>query len=279
MKSERRHELQHNELADWLAKAAETIKPYQNMAMGAVALVLIVMVGYTLWSRESTAQTTQAWDEMNAALNAVLQTGKLEPLSKVIEDYPSTNVAYTAQAVLADLHLGTGCDRLFKNKATGQQELTKAIELYDSVRQGSQTPALQERVTFGLARAKESKGDAESIKQAEQLYKDVVAKWPEGAYAVASQQRVKDLERPTTKHFYDKFRNFDPKPSFSAEPGERPPFDLNSVPDDGSAYLPETTYEPKTDSQGKEESKAEQKKPAEEGRPAAEQKPAEETGK
>jgi predicted negative regulator of RcsB-dependent stress response len=266
MKSERRHELQHNELADWLAKTAKTIKPYQNMAMAAVALVLIVIVGYTLWSRESTAQTTQAWDELNVALETVQTTRNLEPLSKVIEDYPDTNVAYTAKAVLADLHLGTGCDRLFENKARAQEELNKAIASYEAVLKGSRTPDLQERATFGLARAKESKGDAESLAQAEKLYKNVVAKWPKGAYAVAAQQRAKDLERPTTKRFYDDFRNFDPKPSFSAEPGDRPDFDLNSLPNDGSAYLPETTNEPKTDSQGKEEGKAEEKKPAEDAK-------------
>ena len=42
MKSERRHELQHNELADWLIKAGQQIKPYQNaMLAGAVALFIL----------------------------------------------------------------------------------------------------------------------------------------------------------------------------------------------------------------------------------------------
>lgn len=264
MKSERRHELQHNILADSLAKAAEAIKPYQNAVMITLIVVVVVMVGYTLWSHESTAQTTQAWDEMNAAL----ETGKLEELSKVIEDYPGTNVAYTAQAVLADLHLGTGCDRLFKNKATGLQELTKAIELYDAVRQGSRSSDLQERVAFGLARAKESKGDDQSIQQAESLYNEVVTKWPKGAYAAVAQERVKDLKRPTTMKFYDEFRKFDPKPAFSAEPGERPEFDLNSLQDEGTVKVPETTAETKTDSQPKDEGKADEKKPADEEKPA-----------
>lgn len=260
MKSERRHELQHNVLADSLAKAAETIKPYQNMVMGTVAVVLVVMVGYTLWSRESTAQTTQAWDEMNAAL----ETGKLEQLSKVVEDYPGTNVAYTAQAVLADVHLGMGCDRLFKNKATGLDELNKAIALYDLVREGSRSSELKERAAFGLARAKESKGDDESLKQAERLYKEVAAS--KSAYAAVAQERVKDLERPTTKKFYDDFRKFDPKPAFSAEPGERPEFDINSLPNEGAANVSEATEEPKTDSPPKEEGKAVEQKPAEDAK-------------
>ena len=44
MKSERRHELQHNELAEWLAKSAQAIKPYQNIIFAAVVLVLIGVV-------------------------------------------------------------------------------------------------------------------------------------------------------------------------------------------------------------------------------------------
>ena len=84
MKSERRHELQHNELADWLAKSAEAIKPYQNMIFAAVVVVLVGVVGYTVWSRMSAAQTTQAWDELSTAI----ESGNVAKLAKVIEDYP-----------------------------------------------------------------------------------------------------------------------------------------------------------------------------------------------
>ena len=44
MKSERRHELQHNELAEWLFKAGEQLKPYQNLILAAV-VVLVVRCG------------------------------------------------------------------------------------------------------------------------------------------------------------------------------------------------------------------------------------------
>ena len=53
MKSERRHELQHNELATWLIKSAEAIKPYQNIILAAVVVVLVGLLGYTLWLRDA----------------------------------------------------------------------------------------------------------------------------------------------------------------------------------------------------------------------------------
>ncbi len=255
MKSERRHELQHNTLADWLAKSAETIKPYQNMALAAAAAILIAVLGYTWWTRESAAQTTQAWDE----LNAIIGSGNVAKLAEVTENYPNTNVAHMAAVLLADFQLGEGCNRLFVNKAIAQDELNRAIKLYDSVRQESRLPSLMERATFGLARAKEAKGD---LGPAEQLYGEVAAKWPNGAYAAAASQRLEDLKRPATKSLYDRFAHFDPKPAFSSEPGQRPSFDLNSLPSDAPADLPETRLDLKPDGKDKGE-EAEKKVPEE----------------
>ena len=42
MKSERRHELQHNDLAEWIITAYERIVPYRNALLG-VGLLAIVL--------------------------------------------------------------------------------------------------------------------------------------------------------------------------------------------------------------------------------------------
>ena len=257
MKSERRHELQHNELADWLAKSAEMLKPYQNIALAVGAVVLVAVLGYTWWSRESAAQATQAWDE----INAVLEGGNVAKLAKVIDDYPNTNVAQMSALMLADSYLGEGCARLFVNKATAQEDLNRAVRLYESVRQESPASSLLARATFGLARAKEAKGE---LGPAEQLYEEVATKLPSGAYTAAATQRLEDLKRPATKSMYDQFARFDPKPAFSKGPGERPSFDLNSVPSDDPTYVPDTTYDLKLDNKDKKEAE-EKKSPKETG--------------
>lgn len=198
MKSERRHELQHNLLADWLATWAERLKPYQNIVLSAVLLAVVALAGYVLWSRESASRTTQAWDELNAAVDSRDPTA----LAKVIEDHPDTGVADLAALVSADERLAEGCRQLFVSKATAQNELNKAIELYSLVRGHYGLPAQQERATFGLARAKEAKGDASDIDEAMKLYEEV-AKQPNGAFAAAAAQRLEDLKRPATKELYD----------------------------------------------------------------------------
>jgi hypothetical protein len=262
MKSERRHELQHNELAEWLAKSFETIKPYQNIILAAVLVVLIAMLGYTLLSRQSAAQATEAWDE----LNTVIEGGNVAKLAQVIDSYPDTNVAHTAAVVLADDHLGEGCRQLFVNKATARDELSKAVNFYESVRKKGPASSLLERATFGLARAKEAKGE---LGPAEQLYEEVAAKWPKGTYAAAASQRAADLKRPATKSFYDQFAKFDPKPAFSGGQGERPSFDLNSVPDDAPVYTPGAFSKLKLEDADTRKEKAkggEKKPPAEAGK-------------
>ncbi len=257
MKSERRHELQHNELAVWLIKSFETIKPYQNIILAAVAAVFVAVLGYTLWSRDAASRTAQAWDE----LNVVVQSRDPAKLVRIIEEYPNSSVGTTAAIVAADSHLEAGCERLFVNKALAQQELTKAVELYHLVLQQGQMPLELERATFGLARAEEAKGDLES---AEKFYGEVAAKWPNGTFAAAATQRLQDLKRPATKRFYDQFAHFDPKPAFTGKPGEGPAFDLNSLPSDGPpsvSGLKLDTKEDKSSGKGPADAKKTPEKP------------------
>jgi predicted negative regulator of RcsB-dependent stress response len=259
MKSERRHELQHNDLADWLAKSAEAIKPYQNMILAATVVALVAILGYTVWSHQVAAQSTQAWNELSTAM----ESGDEAKIVRVTEDYPNTNVGQMAALVLADSHLRAGCDGLFVNKAIAQQELSKAIELYMSVCRRSRMPSLVEQATFGLARAKEAKGDLEA---AGKLYAEVAEKWPKGAYAAAASRRAEDLKRPATRSLYDQFAFFDPKPAFSGKPGERPNFDLDSLPKDGP---PVSISDLKLDDQKKSDDKGkadEKKAPAPTGK-------------
>jgi hypothetical protein len=192
----------------------------------------------------SASQTAQAWEE----LSSNLETGNVNKLAQVIEDHPNTNAAYMAAVVLADDYLAEGCNRLFVNKGTAQPAINKAIDLYESVRDQCRIDSLLERATFGLARARESKGDNENLKLAEKLYAEVNSRWPAGAYAAAASQRMGDLKRPSTKEMYVQFAKFDPKPAFTPELGKKPDFDMNSLPEEeDSTYLPKTTFDLKLD--------------------------------
>ena len=70
MKREERHKLQHNELADWLANAIETLKPYQNVILAAVVAVILAAAVYAWISHASEAKTAEAWDKLNNGLES-----------------------------------------------------------------------------------------------------------------------------------------------------------------------------------------------------------------
>ncbi len=223
MKSERRHELQHNELAEWLVQTGRNIQPYQNIVLAVAVAILVAVAGYKLWARQSAATDAEAWNMFNMAIDR----GDLPALADVMAKYPNSVVGNTAAVVLGDSHLAGGCARLFVNKASAREELNRAADLYKAVREQCQTPSLLERATFGLARATEAKGD---LPAAEKLYQEVGEKWPNGAYAAAAAGRLADLKRPATKLFYDEFARFDPKPAFSDEPDNSPSFDAKDIP-------------------------------------------------
>ncbi len=234
MKGERRHELEQNILADWLAGVIEEIKPYKNLIFGTVLLAIAAMLVYSWWSRESATETAAAWNSFYKAR----ATGSPAEFDKVVEQFPGSHVAHWAAVVAGDAYLAQGCNQLFSSKATANQDLRKAVDDYLIVLNGSRESMLRERATFGMARAQEAQGE---LSKAIESYQKVASDWPEGAYTATAQRRLEDLKDPKTKAFYDKFAKYDPKPAFANEPGmpgERPAFDLDSLPDDAPAATP-----------------------------------------
>jgi len=234
MKSEERHRLQQNVLAEWLTEVVNTVRPYANAILATVLLVVVVLILWRWWQQQSALASEHAWDELYSAANAQDSA----TLDRVAEQNPGTDAASWAAVLSADIHLAAGTDDLFSNKASASQELRKAIEKYLLVRKESRITALRERATFGLARAYEAMGGTRQsegeLEKARETYEEVVKNWPDGTYQQAATIRLEDLKSQSTKAFYDKFAQYDPQPSFSTQPGEqnKPLFDSKSLPED-----------------------------------------------
>lgn len=225
MKSEERHKLQQNELADWLGRVLTVVKPYTNAILAVVLLVVVVIALSSWWKRQTASEAAGAWDQVYAAL----ATENATQLNKVAEDNPGTEVAQWAAILAGDIHLTNGCRLLFTNKSTASQDLQKAVDSYAKVREEARSSMLRERATFGLARAYEAlAGTRQSqgeLDKAIKNYEDLQKNWPDGAYVSLANNRLEQLKTPAAKTFYDKFAQFDPQPSFSAPPGAGPSFD------------------------------------------------------
>ncbi len=237
MKSERRHELEQNLLADWLADTMAKIKPYQNAILGGMVLVVALLVVGFVWRNMAQRQTANAWEEYFHAL----QTGGPLDLEEVVGRHAGSPVAYWAAVAAADQRLAFGCNSLFTDKPSAMQELRKAVDLYLPVLEQSRETALVERATFGLARAYEAQIDLE---KAVPRYKEVVDRWPNGPYAEVAKSRLTALDQRLVRELADRFAKWEPKPAtpdLPDFPASRPQFDLDSLPD-GPVFTPKTNF-------------------------------------
>ncbi len=232
MKGERRHELEKNDLADRLAKTVKAIQPYQNAILGIVLLGAIGVGAFSWWSRQSSQEAGEAWNEFNTALLS-RSPGEFEDLAK---NYPGTPLANYAAVMAGDFRLAMGCDQRFASRANANLELGDAEENYRTALKKTKNPQLRQRAMFGLARTLEAQG---SLDDAIEQYQGLVDEWPEGTYSTVAAARAEDLQRPATRKWYDDFAKFDPKPSVlegPGIPGQRLEFDIDSLPDDAPVF-------------------------------------------
>lgn len=230
MKTERRHELQQNELADWLGDSVRTAKPYWRALLGVTLAIVILLVCYYLISGNTARKETRAWDAYLTALSASTPQGVQDDLAKVIEEYPKANAGHAAQVALADLQLNEGINGLFVNRSDGEKKLQSAIDHYKDVLSKTKESLLWARATFGLARAQESLG---KLDEALKNYESVANTTTTRAYADLAKARVVALNKPSTKAWYAWFAEQKPvaipPSSLPGTPGERMPFDDRSL--------------------------------------------------
>ena len=233
MKTERRHELAKNDLADWLGERIEALRPYSGAVSASVLAAAVLIFAGVVWYQKREATASQAWEEYFSALEQPDPNKSFERLEQVADDYPADSpAALWSRLSLADSQLSKGVDELFKDRTSARKALDDAIDHYRAVVETAPAGSLlAERATFGLAEAYESKNDLE---QAREHYREVLAEWPDGAFSSMAKSRLDDLDRKSTKDFYDWFAKQSPinKPlKGPGTPGEKPAFDLGSLPE------------------------------------------------
>ena len=202
MKSERRHELQENDLADSVEQLSERLRPYVtpilSVAIGALILVLVGLFVSSRWE----ANRSESWDTCLAAL----VTGDPEGFREVILRYPGTPAAQWAELILADRNLSEATDLLFAKMDPANDVARERLELaaaaYADVLSQRPTDMVAERATMGLAKARESLGD---LDQARRGYEAVANEYPSSPMANLATEHADDLAQDKTKAFYNWF--------------------------------------------------------------------------
>lgn len=228
MKSERRHELQHNELSDHMGVMAERVRPYTAGIAISVIAILVALGLYSFWKGQQRVQNAEAWEAYYAATQTL--SPDMAKLEDVAKKFPRDNVGLWASIMLADYQLADGAQELFSDRAKANENLAKAVVNYNHVLENTREDVLRERADIGLARAYEAQGELE---KARQRYQVLILDSAGSPFALLARERLDHLELAQTKEFYDWFGKQDPKPSATAAPATGDPvdFDFSKLPE------------------------------------------------
>ena len=227
MKTERRHELQTNTLADHLGKWIVAIKPYTSIIVTVVVAVIVVAIGWQVMGSLSAGKRGKAWDDFEAARRQLLEasaaasvatsTGaevddaKLNAATRavkvVIDDYEGQPVGYWARYLLGNHYQTLGTRKLFFDRKEARSDLKEAAIHYTEATAAEQED-LQQYAYFGLGQVLECQGE---IEEAIKAYDDLVKSWPEGPLSASAREASQRLSKPETKEFYVHYETQDPK--------------------------------------------------------------------
>ncbi len=222
MKTERRHELQHNALADKVAAFIDAAEPYSRAILAGVVLVMALIFAYIFISTRQAEALAHGWDSFFDAMGSGNPEQTAAMLLDTADKYPDTHVAEWARLASADLTLAQSIDRALTDKADAREHIKRALELYEKLRKSDER-AIYERATFGMARAHESLNE---LDKARTEYEAVAKNG--GAYAGLAALRAKELNTADQKEFYDWYAKYEPKPPAS-KPDKKPDFNDDSL--------------------------------------------------
>lgn len=191
-------ELEGNALAEKTIEVIDRLRPHANSILLALGGVIVALAAWVLVSSQAATTKSQAWDAFLAGLSG----GDPQAFDEVVRRYPGTPAAEWSRLVMADMALIDGTELLFVNKEQAPPRLRAAAELYASILAARPTAMLAERATFGLAKARESLGQLEEARRG---YAAVVAEHSEGALAGLARTHAAELDRESTRQWYDWF--------------------------------------------------------------------------
>jgi len=248
MKSEHRHELKTNELAEWLTHLPQWAKDNRITVIG-VLLVVVVAGAVYIWKIHNKNVTAQNQIELTNYM-ARLMGGKpqvisaqsqgkdlsyillqpansLKSFAQTVKDNRMAAFAFIkrAEALRTELHYRLG--------PVNQQDFTTQINLAkdsynEAIKKAASLPSLLAEAKFGLGLCEEELGNFEA---AQQIYQDVAANQDfEGTVAkVSAKWRLETMADYKTKVVFQ--RSAKPKFPDAAQPQiEVKPVDINSLP-------------------------------------------------
>ena len=247
-KTDRRHELQQNDLAAYLEQANKRIEPYSKQILVAILLVLAAIVAYSFYNSELEADSSMATLELIQNTNVPSQDSVV--LGDINERYIETSAGKLAKLYEGIALISDGSQNIYDPDAReeAKTDLTEAVALLETVTQNTTDTLIKSRAYLGIALAHTILG---SNDEAIKAYDEVIVANESEAMVENAENRKAYLASVAGKNFADWFETADFTPPVSPNPGPSlPPIsDLDQLPS-LSPDLP--TMEPTEPSSGKD---------------------------
>jgi hypothetical protein len=264
MDSQHRHQLQQNDLKQFTLHAKPWLEQHGVKLVAAIAGVLIVLIGASVWFNARSESKSEAWTQLSAA-----QT--VDQFGKVADEYPNTLAAAWSRLRMGELNLESGVTALFSDRELAVKDLEAAKKDFD---QALAVPVelpenVRERAMLGLAHTLEAQCDGDTGPVID-AYKAVLQRFPESVYKAQIEERLKELESPNAKEFYAWFHKQTPKPAALPRPQDGSTKPGASTLPEGNPFALPPSAEP--DSTAPADDKPADEKPADE-KPATDTEP------
>ena len=204
MRSERRHELEQNVLANWATGAAEKAKNHSRELTTTAVVVVAVLVVFFGWRYFSQTGNAASWD--NYFLASQSETGGFAAVAEAERTRPA---GLFAAMNAGRTSLAMGCELFLKDRATAIQELRSADTQFTFVVNQATDPAIRCEALRSRAVVSEMfAGTAEKENPIAKAVEDLrrmqdiakVAKLEK--YETLAAAEIERLERPSTAAFY-----------------------------------------------------------------------------
>lgn len=226
MKSQQRHEMQTNELADRLGKWLQNIKPYwHQIALGAVVVVVVAIV-LVYFVNQRRARIAAGWSDYFQAF----AMRDPQALSEVARLHSGNPAALWAEQAAGDLMLAIGAGQMFSDREEAEQSLRSAEGHFLAVEQAAaRQPMLLTRARYGLAQTYETLSDTD---KARPYYEKIFQAEPDSALGRVAKDRFDELAADATERWYAWFRRQEPPQPEAGLGGFDPqvPDDLDLLP-------------------------------------------------
>ena len=242
MKTDRRHELQTNVLADWIGKHLQQAQGYSKTILAVVLLVVAAAIAGTFLAQGQSARSQASWNQFFQAFSE----RDPEALEVVASKNQGTIAAVWARLAEADLKLAEGIGDLYTNRDNAKKNLAEAERNYLAVDQAATETLLRERAWFGLGQVYESLAELDKAKQ---YYGKLVSSSPTSALGKEAKHRSDVLSDASMVKWYNWFANQTPRPpAIPGMPGDfglpNLPSDFQDLPDRPNLSFPVTPADP-----------------------------------